>query len=77
MELPADFLSLGRGSVTKRDESTWTQGGSSKKSKKGGKPPWAGGKTGQRQQSSQCSVKPPIGTFRPQDSNAVSVGGFT
>ena len=31
----------------KRDGSTWTQGGSSKKSKKGGKPPWAGGKTGQ------------------------------
>ena len=37
----------------KRDRSTWTQGGSSKKSKKGGKPPLAGGKTGQRQQSSQ------------------------
>ena len=30
----------------KRDGSTWTQGGSSKKSKKGGKPPWAGGKIG-------------------------------
>ena len=37
----------------KRDGSTWTQGESSKKSKKGGKPPWAGGKTGKRQQSSQ------------------------
>ena len=33
----------------KRDGSTWTQGGYSKKSKKGGKPPWAAGKTGQRQ----------------------------
>ena len=32
----------------KRDGSTWTQGGSSKKSKKGGKPPWAGGKIGQK-----------------------------
>ena len=42
----------------KRDGSTWTQGGSSKKSKKGGKPPWAGGKTSQGQQSSQSSVKP-------------------
>ena len=46
----------------KRDGSTWTQGGSSKKSKKGGKPPWAAGKTGQRQQSSQSSVKPPTRT---------------
>ena len=46
----------------KRDGSTWTQGGSSKKSKNGGKPPWAAGKTGQRQQSSQSSVKPPTGT---------------
>ena len=46
----------------KRDGSNWTQGGSSKKSKKGGKPPWATGKTGQRQQSIQSSVKPPIGT---------------
>ena len=36
----------------KRDGSTWTQGGSSKKSKKGGKPPWVAGKTGQRQQYS-------------------------
>ena len=43
----------------KRDGSTWTQGGSSKKSEKGGKPPWAGSKTGQGQQSSQSSVKPP------------------
>ena len=33
----------------KRYESTWTQGRSSKKSKKGGKPPWAGGKIGQGQ----------------------------
>ena len=33
----------------KRNGSTWTQGGSSKKSKKGGKPPWVVGKTGQRQ----------------------------
>ena len=30
----------------KRDGSTWTQGGSIKKSKKGGKPPWVAGKTG-------------------------------
>ena len=36
----------------KRDGSTWTQGGSSTKSKKGGKPPWVAGKTGQRLQSS-------------------------
>ena len=36
----------------KRDGSTWTKGGSSKKSKKGGKPPWVARKTGQRQQSS-------------------------
>ena len=43
----------------KRDGSTWTQGGSSKKSKKGGRPPWASGKTSQRQQSNQSSVKPP------------------
>ena len=34
----------------KRDGSTWTQGGSSI-------PPWVGGKTGQGQQSSQCSVR--------------------
>ena len=33
----------------KIDGSTWTQGGYSKKSKKGGKPPWVAGKTGQRQ----------------------------
>ena len=32
----------------KTDGSTWTQGGSSKKSKKKGKPPWVAGKTGQR-----------------------------
>ena len=42
----------------KRDGSTWTQGGSSKKLKKRGKPPWAAGKTSQRQKSSQSSVKP-------------------
>ena len=36
----------------KRDGSTWTQGGSSKKSKKGGKPPWVSGKTIQRSQFS-------------------------
>ena len=46
----------------KRDGSTWTQGGSSKKSKKGGKPPRVAGKTGQRQQSSQSSIKPHTGT---------------
>ena len=32
----------------KRDGATLTQGGSSKKSKKGGKPSWVAGKTGQR-----------------------------
>ena len=32
-----------------RDGSTWTQGGSSKKSKRGGKPQWVAGKIGQRQ----------------------------
>ena len=36
----------------KRDGSTWTQGGSSKNSKKGGKPPWVAGKTGQKLLSS-------------------------
>ena len=46
----------------KRDGSTWTQGGSSKKSKKGGKPPWVAGKTGQMLPSSQSSVKPSTGT---------------
>ena len=46
----------------KRDRSTWTQGESGKKSEKGGKPPWAGGKTRQRQQSNQSLVKPPTGT---------------
>ena len=46
-------LQIAQGSQgPKRDGSTWTQGGSSKKSKKGGKPPWACGKIGQRQQSS-------------------------
>ena len=47
---------------SKRDGSTWTQGGSSKKSKKGGKPPWVAGKTGQRLSSSQSSIKPQTGT---------------
>ena len=47
----------------KRDESTWTKGGSSKNSKKGGKPPWVGGKTGQGKQSSQSSVKPSTGIY--------------
>ena len=42
----------------KIDGSTWTQGGSSKKSKKGGKPQWVDGKTGQRLQSSQSSIRP-------------------
>ena len=46
----------------KIDGSTWTQGGSSKKLKKGGKPPWVAGKTGQRLQSNQSSVKPPTRT---------------
>ena len=46
----------------KRDGSTWTQGGSIKKSKKGEKPPWVADKTSQRLQSSQSSVKPPTGT---------------
>ena len=36
----------------KRDGSIWTQGGSSKKSKNGGKPPWVAGKIGHRLQSS-------------------------
>ena len=46
----------------KIDGSTWTQGGSSKKSKKGGKPPWVASKTSQRLESSQSSVKPSTGT---------------
>ena len=46
----------------KIDGSTWTQSGSSKKSKKGGKPPWVAGKTGQRMQSNQSLVKPSTGT---------------
>ena len=60
----------------KIDGSTWTQGRYSKKSKKGGKPPWIAGKTSQRLQSSQSSVKPPTEILRPQDNNAVSVEGF-
>ena len=60
----------------KRDGSTWTQGGSIKKSKRGGKPPWVAGKTGQRQQSSQSSVKHRLELLRPQDINVVSMEGF-
>ena len=60
----------------KRDGSTWTQGGNSKKSKKGGKPPWAGGKTGQRQQSSQSSVKPPNGTSSTPRQQCSKCGRF-
>ena len=46
----------------KIDGSIWTQGGSSKKSKKEGKPQWVDGKTGQRLQSSQSLIKPITGT---------------
>ena len=60
----------------KRDGSTWTQGGSSKKSKKGGKPPWAVGKTSQRQQSSQSSVKPLIGTSSTSRQQCSKCGRF-
>ena len=59
----------------KRDGSTWTQGGSSKKSK-GGKPPWVAGKTGQRQQSSQSSVKPPTGTSSTPRQQCSKCGRF-
>ena len=60
----------------KRDGSTWTQGGSSKKSKNGGKPPWVAGKTGQRVQSSQSSVKPPIGTSSTPRQQCSKCGRF-
>ena len=60
----------------KRDGSTWTQGGSNKKSKKGGKPPWVAGKTGQRLQSSQSSVKPPIGTSSTPRQQCSKCGRF-
>ena len=60
----------------KRDGSTWTQGGSSKKSKKGGKPPWVAGKTGQRLPSSQSSVKPPTGTSSTQRQQCSKCGRF-
>ena len=60
----------------KGDGSTWTQGGSSKKSKKGGKPPWAGGKTGQRPQFSQSSVKPPSGTSSTPRQQCSKCGRF-
>ena len=60
----------------KRDGSTWTQGRSSKKSKKGEKPPWVVGKTGQRQQSSQSSVKPPTGTSSTPRQQCSKCGRF-
>ena len=60
----------------KRDGSTWTQGGSSKKSKKGGKLPWVAGKTGQRQQSSQSSVKPSTGTSSTPRQQCSKCGRF-
>ena len=60
----------------KRDGSTWTQGGSSKMSKKEGKPPWEGGKTGQRPQSSQSSVKPPTGTSSTPRQQCSKCGRF-
>ena len=60
----------------KIDGSTWTQGGSSKKSKKGGKPPWVASKTGQRLQSSQSSVKPPTGTSSTPRQQCSKCGRF-
>ena len=60
----------------KRDGSIWTQGRSSKKSKKGGKPPWAAGKTGQRQQSSQSLIKPPTGTSSTPRQQCSKCGRF-
>ena len=60
----------------KRDGSTWTQGGSSKKSKKGGKPPWVAGKTGQRLQSNHSSVKPPTGTSSTPRQQCSKCGRF-
>ena len=60
----------------KRDGSTWTQGESSKMSKKGGKPPWVAGKTGQRLQSSQSSVKPPTETSSTPRQQCSKCGRF-
>ena len=60
----------------KIDGSTWTQGGSSKRSKKGGKPPWLAGKTGQRLQSNQSSVKPPTGTSSTPRQQCSKCGRF-
>ena len=60
----------------KIDGSTWTQGRSSKKSKKGGKPPWVAGKTGQRLQSSQSSVKPLTGTSSTPRQQCSKCGRF-
>ena len=60
----------------KRDGSTWTQGESSKKSKKGGKPPWVAGKTGQRLQSNQSLVKPPTGTSSTPRQQCSKCGRF-
>ena len=60
----------------KRDGSTWTQGESSKKSKKGGKPPWVAGKTGQRLQSSQSLVKPPTRTSSTPRQQCSKCGRF-
>ena len=60
----------------KRDGSTWTQGESSKKSKKGGKAPWVAGKTGQRLHSSQSSVKPPTGTSSTPRQQCSKCGRF-
>ena len=51
----------------KRDGSTWTQGESSKKSKKGGKPPEVAGKTNQR----------PFSVGRGQDQRGASDRGST
>ena len=60
----------------KIDGSTWIQGGSSKKSKEGGKPPWVVGKTGQRLQSSQSSVKPLTGTSSTPRQQCSKCGRF-
>ena len=62
--------------MPKRNGSTWTQGESNKKSKKGGKPPWVAGKIGQRLQSSQSSVKPPIGTSSTPRQQCSKCGRF-
>ena len=47
-----------------------------KKSKKGGKPPWVAGKTSQRLQSSQSSVKPPTGTSSTPRQQCSKCGRF-